>query len=184
MITVQLPRPTLVEPERLQPGSSEFLRAKQELQWEEIQVQQQHEKIARERCISAILAAHKRNRVPFEGLYPRPEEMQSDASRSRELLRRLGGVFRSSHMILSNSTLLVAYVPHALALAKGMPSRLNNLLSIIAMALGLRDHEKRSSAKGAKLSSAKGRKRPSAKGGKRTRALSCMERSGASHWAP
>jgi hypothetical protein len=184
MITVQLPRPTLVEQERSQPGQNELLRAKQELQWEEIQVQQQHEKFARERCISAILAAHKRNRMPFEQLYQLPGDVQGETSRARELLRVTGEVCRRSHAILSNATLLVAYVPHALALAKVMPSRLNNLLSTIAMALGLRDHQKRSSAKGAKLSSAKGRKRPAAKGGKRTRALSCMERSGASHWAP
>ena len=67
MITVQLPRPTLVEPERLQPGTSEFLRAKQELQWEEIQVQQQHEKIAANAVFPQFLRPTKGIGCPSKG---------------------------------------------------------------------------------------------------------------------
>jgi hypothetical protein len=81
MITVQLPQSTPLEQERLRHSQNELLRAKQELQWEQLQVQQQQEKITRECCISAILAAHKRERVPFEELCQPSTEVQSDASR-------------------------------------------------------------------------------------------------------
>jgi hypothetical protein len=97
MITVQLPPSTLVEQERLRHSQNELLRAKQELQWEQLQVQQ-HEKIARERCISAILAAHKRERVSFEKLCQLSTEVQSDASRWHELLRLISEAYRRSHV--------------------------------------------------------------------------------------
>jgi hypothetical protein len=169
MITVQLPQSTPPEQERLQHSQNELLRAKQELQWEQLQVQQRHEKIAREYCISAILAAHKRERAPFEELYPLSAEVHSDASRWHELLRLISDAYRRSHVILAGSTLFVSYVRYALEFAKGMPAQSNELLSTIAIALGLQDHQKRSSAKG----------------GKRTNRLSsCMERAGSSHWAP
>ena len=169
MITVQLPQSMLPEQERLQHSQNELFRAKQELQWEQLQAQQRQEKITREYCISAILAANKRERVPFEELYPLLAEVQSDSSRWNELLRLISDAYRRSHVILAGSTLFVSYVRYGLEFAKGMPAQSNKLLSTIAIALGLQDHQKR----------------PSAKGGKRTNGLSsCMERAGSSHWAP
>jgi hypothetical protein len=166
MITVKLPRATAPEQERLQHSQNELLRAKQELQWEQMQVQQRQEKIARERCISAILAAHKRERVPFEGLYPLSEELQNNASRPHELFRWINEAYRRRHVILSIATRFVAYGRHALEWASGLPSQLSNLRSPIEIALGLRDHHKLSSAQEDKLSSAQEGKLSSAQEGK------------------
>jgi hypothetical protein len=176
MITVQLPPSTLVEQERLRHSQNELLRAKQELQWEQLQVQQ-HEKIARERCISAILAAHKRERVSFEKLCQLSTEVQSDASRWHELLRLISEAYRRSHVFFAGSTLFIFYARCALEFAKGMLPNQTRLISTIAIAVNLQDRQKRSSANGGKGSSAKG--------GKRTNGLSsCMERARSSHWAP
>jgi hypothetical protein len=208
MITVKLPRATAPEQDRLQHSQNELLRAKQELQWEQMQVQQRQEKIARERCISAILAAHKRERVPFEGLYPLSEELKNNASRPHELLRWINEAYRRRHAILSLSTRLVAYGRHALEWASGLPAQLSKLRSPIEIALGLGAHQTLSSAQEGKLSSAqqgklssaheeklpsakagkraaaKAGKRSSAKAGRRTNGLSsCMDRARASHWA-
>jgi hypothetical protein len=144
MITVQLPRSTVPEQERLQHSQNELFRAKQELQWEQLQVQQQHEKLARERCISAILAAHQKSRIPLDDLYPRPADFESDAALARQLLRLISETRRRSRVVSSGATLLVAYLRHALECAKGLPARSNHLVSTIALACGLRDHRKRS----------------------------------------
>jgi hypothetical protein len=191
MITVQLPRSTVPEQERLQHSQDELFRAKQELQWEQLQVQQQHEKLARERCISAILAAHQKSRIPLDDLYPRPADFETDAAPVRELIRLLSETCRRNRVV-SSATLLVAYVRHALECAKGMPAQSNHLVSTIALACGLREHQKRSSTKGAKRSSAKGGRRSAAKGAKRSsgpsswmeraRVSSWMERARAAHW--
>jgi hypothetical protein len=190
MITVQLPRST--EQERLQHSQNELFRAKQELQWEQLQVQQQHEKLARERCISAILAAHQKSRIPLDDLYPRPADFESDAALARQLLRLISETCRRSGVVSSGATLLVAYLRYALECAKGMPARSNHLVSTIALACGLRDHQRRSSTKGAKRSSAKGGRRSTVKRAKRsigpsswmerTRVSSWMERARAAHW--
>jgi hypothetical protein len=193
MITVQLPRSTVPEQERLQHSQNELLRAKQELQWEQLQVQQQHEKLARERCISAILAAHQKSRVPLDDLYPRPADDESDAALARQLLRLISETRRGSRVVSSGATLLVAYLRHALECAKGLPAQSNHLVSTIALACGLRGHQTRSSTKGTKRSSAKGRRRSAAKRAKRSsgpsswmeraRAAHWMERARAAHWA-
>jgi hypothetical protein len=191
MITVQLPRSTVPEQERLQHSQNELFRAKQEVQWEQLQVQQQHEKLARERCISAILAAHQKSRMPLDDLYPRPADFESDATPARELLRLIRETCRRSRVVSSGATLLVAHVRYALEYAKGMPAQSNHLVSTIALAWGPGDHQKRSPTKGAKRSSAKGARRSAAKRAKRSskpswmepaRMPSWMERARAAHW--
>jgi hypothetical protein len=192
MITVQLPRSTVPEQEPLPHSQNELFRAKQELQWEQLQVQHQHERLARERCISAILAAHQKSRIPLDDLYPRPADYESDAAPARQLLRLISETCRRSRVVSSGATLLVAYLRHALEGAKGLPARSNHLVSTIALACGLRDLQARSSTKGAKRSSTKGGRRSAAKQAKRSigpsswvepaRISSWMERARAAHW--
>jgi hypothetical protein len=191
MITVQLPRSTVPEQERLPYNQNELFRAKQELQWEQLQVQHQHERLARERCISAILAAHQKSRMPLDDLYPRPGDYESDAAPARQLLRLISETCRGSRVVSSGATLLVAYLRHALECARGLPARSHHLVSTIALACGLREHQTRSSTKGAKRSSATGARRSAAKRAKRSskpswmepaRTSSWMERARAGHW--
>ncbi len=185
MITVQLPQSTLVEQERLQSSQNEVLRAKQELQWQELQAQQQHERIARERCIAAILAAHNRERVLFDELYQVSEEAQSDASHSRELLHlTIEACHRALVISASATALLVAYVRYSRELGNGMLSRLRIFSAQWRWHAVLGDLRSAPWRKRKTLLSEK-RKTASHRGRKRTRALSsCMKRARASHRAP